>query len=80
MIRLDTQTNNLIKDIFDACDHNKSGSLTMEETVTLIQAIIEMGGEANTDAIYQLVQAMDKNNDNQISRAEFENLIIEYFI
>ena len=52
MIRLYTQTNNLIRDIFDTCDHNKSGVLTIEESVTLIQAIIEMGGEANTDAIY----------------------------
>lgn len=36
MIRLDTITTNLIRDIFNACDTKKQGYLSIEETVTLV--------------------------------------------
>jgi Ca2+-binding EF-hand superfamily protein len=47
MGKLDDDTQNLIEEIFNLYDKDKSGDLTIKETVRLLTDIIEMGGEAN---------------------------------
>ncbi len=80
MGKLDDDTQNLIEEIFNLYDKDKSGDLTIKETVRLLTDIIEMGGEANQEVIQNIVSDMDVNKDNKISKQEFSLLLKKHFI
>ena len=71
MGKLDEETIELVDQLFDLYDKNRKSYLTIKETVWLLTDVIEMGGEANPEVINHLVNDMDTNKDNKITKKEF---------
>ncbi len=80
MAKLDQDTVNLIDEIFDLYDTERTQELTLKNTSKLLRDIIEMGGEANPEVIDELVNEMDTNKDGTISKKEFAKMLKKHFI
>jgi len=61
-------------------DGGQKDYLTIKEASYLLRDIIQLGATANFEVIEQLVHNIDVNGDNQISKDEFSELLLEHFL
>ncbi|KAF9368112.1 hypothetical protein BGX21_006793, partial [Mortierella sp. AD011] len=58
--------------IFRNFDRNDDGHITREE---LVEALARQGDRPSDSEIQEMMEAADKNHDNQIDRDEFNNVV-----